>query len=396
VQRTFFGLLTRISALALLVITGACGGKTEPRVQAPSLPAVTVARPLVKEIIDWDEYTGRLAAVDAVEVRARVSGYLRSVHFRDGALVEKGDLLFVIDRRPYRAALTRAVADANQAEAQLQLARDERIRAVKLFESRAVSEEELNARIQTERAALARYKAVQAAVQSAKLDLSFTRVRAPIAGRISRELVTEGNLISGGGANSTLLTTIVSLDPIYVYFPADEHTYLRYARLDRRGERPNSRYASHPVRLQLADEKGFPHEGRMDFVDNRIDDATGTIMGRAVIPNPDYLLVPGLFARVQLLGRGPYPALLIPDAAVGTDQAQKFVYTVGEDNNVMRKRIVLGEQRGDLRVVTQGLSADDRVIVKGLQRVDAGVKVASEQISLRTLHGRQQASSHLP
>jgi RND family efflux transporter MFP subunit len=396
VQRTFFGLLTRISALALLVITGACGGKTEPRVQAPSLPAVTVARPLVKEIIDWDEYTGRLAAVDAVEVRARVSGYLRSVHFRDGALVEKGDLLFVIDPRPYRAALTRAVADANQAEAQLQLARDERIRAEKLFESRAVSEEELNARIQTERAALARYKAAQAAVQSAKLDLSFTRVRAPIAGRISRELVTEGNLISGGGANSTLLTTIVSLDPIYVYFPADEHTYLRYARLDRRGERPSSRYAPHPVRLQLADEKGFPHEGRMDFVDNRIDDATGTIMGRAVIPNPDYLLVPGLFARVQLLGRGPYPALLIPDAAVGTDQAQKFVYTVGEDNNVMRKRIVLGEQRGDLRVVTQGLSADDRVIVKGLQRVDAGVKVASEQISLRTLHGRQQASSHLP
>ncbi len=395
-QGTFFGLLTRIPALALLVITVACGGKTEPTVQAPSLPAVTVARPLVEEIIDWDEYTGRLAAVDAVKVRARVSGYLKSVHFRDGALIEKGDLLFVIDPRPYRAALTRVVADANQAEAQLQLARDERIRAEKLFESRAVSEEELNARIQTERAALARYKAAQAAVQSAKLDLSFTRVRAPITGRISRELVTEGNLISGGSANSTLLTTIVSLDPIYVYFPADEHTYLRYARLDRRGERPSSRYAPNPVRLQLADEEGFPHEGTMDFVDNRIDDATGTIMGRAVIPNPDYLLVPGLFARVQLLGRGPYPALLIPDAAVGTDQAQKFVFTVGEDNNVMRKRIVLGEQRGDLRVVAQGLTADDRVIVKGLQRVDAGVKVAPEQISLKTLQGREQASSELP
>jgi RND family efflux transporter MFP subunit len=395
-QRTFFGLLTRILTLAPLVIVVACGGKTEPAAQPLPPPEVTVARPLVKEVTDWDEYTGRLAAVDAVEVRARVSGYLTSVHFTDGAIVEKGDLLFVIDRRPYRAALTRAVADANQAQAQLQLARDERVRAETLFESRAISEEELNARIQTERAAAARYEAAQATVQTAKLDLSFTRVRAPITGRISRELVTKGNLISGGSANSTLLTTIVSLDPIYVYFPADERAYLRYARLDGRGERPSSRYAPNPVRLQLADEKNFPHEGRMDFVDNHIDDATGTMMGRAVIPNPDYLLVPGLFARVQLLGRGPYPALLIPDAAVGTDQAQKFVYTVGEGSTVVRKRIVLGERRGDLRVVAQGLTADDRVIVKGLQRVDTGAKVTPEQISLAARHGREQANSDLP
>ncbi len=395
-RRKLFEMLTSIPAVALFVMVAACGGKTEPAVQSPPLPEVTVARPLVREIVDWDEYTGRLAAVDAVKVRARVSGYLKSVHFRDGAIVEKGDLLFVIDPRPYRTALTRAVADANQAEAQLQLALDERIRAESLFESRAVSEEELNARIQAERAAAARYEAAQAEVKTARLDLSFTRVRAPITGRISREMVTEGNLISGGSANSTLLTTIVSLDPIYVYFPADEHAYLRYARLDRRGERPSSRYAPNPVRLQLADEKNFPHEGRMDFVDNRIDDATGTIMGRAVIANPHYLLVPGLFARVQLLGRGPYPALLIPDAAVGTDQAQKFVYTVSEDNTVARKRIVLGERRGNLRVVAQGLTADDRVIVRGLQRVDAGSKVAPEQISLTASYRRDQANIDLP
>jgi RND family efflux transporter MFP subunit len=383
----------------LLVVFGltACSGNTEPAPPAPpSPPAVTVAQPLVKEITSWDEYTGRLAAVDAVEVRARVSGYLQSVHFEDGAIVERGDLLFVIDPRPYQAALNQAQARAKQAETQLKLAQDERERAEQLFESRAVSEEELNVRIQAERGAAARLEAAQAAVQTAKLDLSFTRIRAPITGRISRELVTEGNLISGGSANSTLLTTIVSLDPIYVYFPADEHAYLRYARLARMGVRPSSRDHPNPVRLQLADEKGFPHEGYMDFVDNRIDEATGTMMGRAVVANPDHLLVPGLFARVKLLGEPPFEALLVPDAAIGTDQAQKFVYVVGEDDVVRRKQVVLGDSHGGLRVIRDGLTANDQVIVKGLQRAQPGSKVTPQQISLEAPDLPRQARLQRP
>jgi RND family efflux transporter MFP subunit len=381
------------SIVAALLV--ACGSHDDP---APKLPPlqVTIARPLVKQVADWDEYTGRLAAVDAVDVRARVSGYLESVHFRDGAIVEKGDLLFVIDPRPYQAALNQAKAEADQAQAQLQLAQDERARAERLYKSKAVSEEELNARVQAERGATARFAAAQAAVQSAQLNLGFTQVHAPISGRISRELVTDGNLISGGSANSTLLTTIVSLDPIYVYFPADEQAYLRYARLARAGIRPSSRDVANPVRLQLADEQGFPHEGHMDFVDNQIDNATGTMMGRAVVPNPNYLLVPGLFARVQLLGVGPHRAVLVPDAAIGTDQAQKFVYVVGKDNKVVRKQVFPGESYSGLRAIRKGLTPTDDVIIKGIQRVSAGSAVKPQQISLESPRFPQQASHVLP
>ncbi|MBA2491088.1 MAG: efflux RND transporter periplasmic adaptor subunit [Gammaproteobacteria bacterium] len=383
-------------APALISMLAACGGKTEPAPQAAAPPEVTVAQPLVQEITEWDEYTGRMAAVDSVEVRARVSGYLKSVHFKDGVIVDKGDLLFVIDRRPYQAALNRAAAQANQAATQLKLARDERERAERLFESRAVSEEELNVRVQAERGAAARLEAAQAGVSTAELDLSFTRVRAPIGGRISRELVTEGNLISGGSAGSTLLTTIVSLDPIYVYFPTDEYAYLRYARTAGAGKRPGTRNQDYPVRLQLADEDGFPHKGHLDFIDNRIDEATGTMMGRAVIPNPDYLLVPGLFARVELRGQGPSRALLIPDAAIGTDQAQKFVYVINEDNLVARKRVVPGERHGNLRVITDGLAEGDRVIVKGVQRATPGAKVQPQRISLDAAQWPSQAHLRRP
>ncbi|MBA3730878.1 MAG: efflux RND transporter periplasmic adaptor subunit [Gammaproteobacteria bacterium] len=374
----------------------ACGGKTERQTQAPAPLVVTVAQPLIRQIANWDEYTGRLAAVDAVEVRARVSGYLKSVHLRDGAIVDRGDLLFVIDRRPYEAALDRASAQANQAATQLKLARDERERAERLYESRAVSEEELNVRVQAERGAAARLEAAQAGVSTAELDLSFTRVRAPIGGRISRELVTQGNLIGGGSASSTLLTTIVSLDPIYVYFPTDEYAYLRYARTADAGEQPGTRDQQYPVRLQLADEQGFPHQGHLDFIDNRIDEATGTMMGRAVIPNPDYLLVPGLFARVELRGQGPSRALLIPDAAIGTDQAQKFVYVINEDNVVARKRVVPGERHGNLRVISDGLTEGDRVIVKGVQRATPGANVNPRRISLESPQPPRQARLRRP
>jgi RND family efflux transporter MFP subunit len=370
-----------VTALLMTVLLTACGGKSDPAPKPPP-PTVTVARPLVKQVTDWDEYTGRLAAVDSVKVRARVSGYLKSMHFKDGAFVSKGDLLFVIDPRPYQAALDRAKARADQAKAQLELARDERARAERLFESNAVSQQEFQARVQAEREAAARLEAAQAAVHSARLNLGFTHVRAPISGRISREFVTDGNLISGGTANSTLLTTIVSLDPIYVYFTADERSVLRYMRLARRGIRPSSRDFRNPVRLQLADEKGFPHKGYMDFVDNQIDEATGTMMGRAVIPNPNYLLVPGLFARVKLRGEGPYKALLVPDAAIGTDQVQKFVYVLGKNNIIARRQVQLGEVIGGLRVIRAGLSADDEVVIKGIQRVQAGSPVTPERASL--------------
>src|SRR5680860_1436058 len=385
-----------LMAPALISMLAACGGKTEPAAQAPAPPEVTVAQPLVQEITEWDEYTGRLAAVDSVDVRARVSGYLKSVHFRDGVIVDRGELLFVIDRRPYQAALNRAAAQANQAATQLKLGRDERERAEGLFEARAVYKRQLNVRVQAERGAVARLEAAQAAVSTAELDLSFTRVRAPISGRISRELVTEGNLIDGGSASSTLLTTIVSLDPIYVYFPTDEYAYLRYARTAGAGEQPGTRNQEYPVRLQLADENGFPHQGHLDFIDNRIDEATGTMMGRAVIPNPDYLLVPGLFARVELRGQGPSRALLIPDAAIGTDQAQKFVYVVDEDNNVARKRVVPGERHGGLRMIQEGITADDRVIVKGLQRAQPGAKVTPQRISLDAPRPPRQARLRRP
>jgi RND family efflux transporter MFP subunit len=390
------GLCGEIAAAFATVLLAACGSHTDSAPKPPPPPEVTSARPLVKKITNWDEYTGRLAAVDAVDVRARVNGYLESVHFKDGAIVNKGDLLFVIDPRPYRAALNRAKAQAAHARAQLQLALDERARAERLYASNAVSEEERNARIQAERGAIARYEAAQATVQSARLNLGYTRVRAPISGRISRELVTDGNLISGGSANSTLLTTIVSLDPIYVYFPADELTYLRYARLAQKGVRPSSRDVANPVRLQLADEKGFPHRGYMDFVDNRIDRATGTMMGRAVVRNPDYLLVPGLFARVKLLGGIPHRALLLPDAAVGTDQAKKFVYVVGKHNKVVRKEVMPGESYGGLRVIRKGLAATDDVIVKGIQRVSVGSTVTPQRISLESPGFPQHADRRLP
>lgn len=338
-------------------------------------PEVTVAHPLAQSITDWDEYTGRLAAVDSVEVRARVSGYLKSVHFEDGAIVEEGDLLFVIDPRPYQAALDEAQAQVTRARVQLELATNDLERAERLFRSRAVSEEELDSRTQQKREAEASLQAAQAAVAATRLDLEFTSVSAPIAGRIGRKLVTEGNLVSGGSANSTLLTTIVSLDPIHVYFTADEKAYLAYQRLAGLGSRPSSRDVANPVRMQVAGEQGFPREGKMDFVDNRVDESTGTMQGRAIFPNPDGLLTPGLFAQVQLLGEGPYDALMVPDAAIGADQATRYVYVLGQGNQLERRDIVPGRAIGRLRIVKSGLEADDRVVISGLQRIRPGLEV---------------------
>ncbi|MGH8034127.1 MAG: efflux RND transporter periplasmic adaptor subunit, partial [Lysobacterales bacterium] len=345
-------------------------------------PKVTVAKPLLRQVTDWDKFTGRLAAVNSVDIRARVSGYLETLKFKEGSIVDKGDLLFVIDPRPYEAVLSQAQAALTQEKARLQLASNELKRVQKLYGSSAVSEEALDTRTQAHLASLAAVEAAQAQVVAAQLNVEFTHIKAPIRGRISRAIVTEGNLVSGGNEGATLLTTIVSLDPIHFYFTGNERAYLRYLRLDQAGSRPSSHNSPNPVRLRLADETEFEHEGHMDFLDNRIDAATGTVQGRAIFPNPADILVPGMFAEIQLLGEGPYEALLIPDEAIGFDQSQQFVFVLDVDNEVQRKEVILGRMEQGLRIVRSGLGKDDRVIITGIQRVRTGVAAEPELVDL--------------
>jgi membrane fusion protein, multidrug efflux system len=375
----------RSTLAACLVIASLAGcSKGESTAPPPAPPTVEVAEPLLKEITEWDGYTGRLQAVKRVEVRARVSGYLQSVHFKDGAMVKRGELLFVIDPRPYQAALDEANAQLTRARVQLDLANTDLARAQNLFEQQAISEEELEQRTQGQKGAVATVQAAEASMRRAELDLTWTKVRAPISGRIGRELVTQGNLISGGSAGATLLTTIVSLDPIYLYFTADEQALLRYIRLDRAGLREASRTAPNPVRMQLADEARYPHLGHMNFVDNEIDEATGTIQGRAIFRNPAMTLTPGMFARILLKGRGPYETLLIPDAAVSADQATRFVYVVDKNNVARRRDVVLGRWVADrLRVVEDGLKPGERIVTEGLQFVQADAPVSPQVQKLK-------------
>ncbi len=366
----------RLLAVLLALLAAACGPAGPP--PPPPPPAVTVATPLVRQVTDWDEYTGRVAAVHSVEVRARVGGYLESVHFTDGALVREGDLLFVIDPRPYQVALDEARAGLTQARVRLDLAAKNLDRAQRLVVSSTISEEALDVRTKERREAEAGLQAAEAAERAAALDLGYTRIRAPISGRIGRKLVTGGNLVRAGNQDPTLLTTIVSVDPVHVYFTADERSFLRYMRLAEEGVRPSSRDVANAVRLQLADEEGFPHLGHMDFVDNQVDQATGTMQGRALFPNPDGVLTPGLFGRIQLRGEGPYEALVVPDQAIATDQAQRIVYVVGADNVAVPRPVTLGRTLGALRVIRRGLAATDRVVINGIQRVRPGLPVAPE------------------
>ncbi|HSP98788.1 MAG TPA: efflux RND transporter periplasmic adaptor subunit [Candidatus Dormibacteraeota bacterium] len=353
-------------ALLFAAIAG-CHGTPPPAAIPP--PKVTVAKPVSRSVTEWDEYTGRLEAIDSVEVRARVSGYLEAVKFRDGAMVKKGDILFIIDSRPYTAILRRTEAELALAKARLELAQSRFERASRLVARNAISQEEADTRAAEARQAEASVQAAQAALEAARLDVEYTEVRAPVSGRVGRKLVTEGNLVNGAsGSQGTLLTTIVSLDPIYVYFEADERSYLKYVRLAQEGKRPSSRNTRNPVQIAFADEKGFPHEGYTDFVDNHLDEQTGTIVARAVLANPDNLLSPGLFARVRLIGSGEYAALLIPDEAIGTDQARKFVYVVDADNHARYRPITLGPMIDGLRVVRDGLTVDERIVVNGMQR----------------------------
>ena len=355
--------------------TAGCKPKSHVAPQQP--PAVSVVQPIARDVVEWDEYIGRLESPETVEVRARVSGYLDKVHFKDGKEVKKGDLLFTIDRRPYQAEYDRAEAEHERAESQADLARSDAERARNLIATKAISQEDFDTRTKTYASALAAVKSAHAALESAKLNLEFTEVRSPIDGRTSRAVVTAGNLISGGvsGAGATLLTTVVSQDPLYCYVDADERSVLKYLQLRREGKRESALDKPIPAEMALADEVGFPHKGFTDFVDNKIDPTTGTLHSRGVFPNPERALGPGFFARMRIPGSGKYPALLIPDRALGSDQSQKFVYVVNAEKKVEFRPVKIGPMIDGLRVVKEGLKPGEQIIVEGLLRVRPGVVV---------------------
>lgn len=371
------GRLSSLLALPLLALVSQLVPAADQAATAPP-PAVTVAKPLAKRITEWDEYTGRFVAKQRVEVRARVSGYLDSVHFHEGQLVEAGQLMFVIDQRPFIANVERARANVAQAQTQLRVAQLEFERGKRLTASKAMSRETMEERRARRDSAQAEVDAASAALRSAELDLGFTEVRAPMAGRVSDIRIDVGNVISGGSADSTLLTTIVSLDPIEFEIEASESEFMRYTRLESAGKRKSSRDVENPVEARLIDEQGWPHKGRMTFVDNELDPATGTMLGRATFANPDHVLLPGMFARARLYGEGEHDAILIPEAAIVTDQATKLVMVVGADDVVEARPIALGPLLDGLRVVREGLTADERIIVVGVQRARPGQKVTPE------------------
>jgi len=362
--------------IVLLAITlSGCGDKP-PQPAAAGPPPVTVAQPTKRTVTDWDEFTGRFEAVEEVQVRARVGGFVTSVEFRDGAFVKTGDLLYVIDARPFEAVAEQADGQLADARARAELARRELDRALTLNQTQAVSDSIVDQRRQALQAARASQMQAEGLLKAAQLNIEFTHVVAPIGGRVSRHLVSVGNLVQGSEGSSTLLTSIVSLDPIYVYFDMDEATYVRNNRLYFEGKRPSSRENPNPVQVTLVGETKPSRDGKMDFVDNRLDVSTGTLRGRAVIPNPDYSILPGQFGRVRLIGSSPYEALLVPDTAIATDQSRKIVFVVKDDDTVEAKPVILGPLDEGLRVIREGLKPEDRVIVDGLQRARVGAKVA--------------------
>ncbi len=347
---------------AVSILLAACEQQEQASAPPPPPPEVTVANPLQKDIVEWDEYTGRFQAVERVDIHARVSGYLEEIAFEDGQLVEAGQTLFIIDRRPFTIAL-------NRAQAQFEFAQKEFNRFQSLERTNAASQARLDQAAEALRSA-------RADLQQAQLDLEFAVVKAPISGRISEATIDAGNLVSGDAQSGEPLTTIVSINPIHFYFEASEQQFLKYSRLNQSGARAGSRDAANPIFIKLQDEKEFAHVGRMDFVDNEIDESTGTILGQAILDNPDDFLTPGVFGRARLLGSGIYEATLVPDHAVGTDQSRKFVMIVNADGAAERRFVELGPLRDSgLRIIRSGLDGSERVIINGLQRARPGTPV---------------------
>ena len=372
--------LIRLLLLLLAPALTGCGESGPQQGSAPPPPTVTVANPVQRAIVDQDEYVGRFVPVDMVEVRARVSGYLEQVHFEDGQLVKQGDVLFTIDKRPFQATLDQARANLELAKANLIFTQGDLQRATQLVQAKSISEQTYDQRVQAFRSAKASVEANEAAIRQAELDLQFTDLRAPVSGRIGDRRVTTGNLVTGGtGGTTTLLATIVSLDPIRFEFTFDEAAYLRYERASHSGKDVTGREGNVLVALRLIDEPDFVHQGYMDFIDNVIDRSSGTIRGRAQFSNSEGLFTPGMFARIRVPGSPAYQALLVPDAAIASEQARKYVLVVDEDNTARQRYVTLGQLIGDLRVIKESLAADDRVIVNGLMLARPGAKVAPEE-----------------
>ncbi|MBC8087162.1 MAG: efflux RND transporter periplasmic adaptor subunit [Phycisphaerae bacterium] len=365
----------KASAVAILasVVSSGCAANAAPPPPAP--PAVTVAEAIERTTDDFQEFTGRLEAVDVVEVRPRVAGLLQRVAFREGTEVRVGAVLFTIDPRPYQAELNRAKAELERVKSRALLAHSEVERSRNLVEKQAISREEFDVRVNAEREVAASISAAEAAVETAALNLEWTEVRAPITGRIGRANVTEGNLVQAGAPAATLLTTIVSLDSIFVYFDADERAFLKYGDQSRSDSRQNLRNGKFVVQMALADDNGFTHAGRVDFVDNQLDANTGTIRARAVFSNASRSFAPGMFARVRLLSGAEHKVVLIRDDAVGTDQDRKFVFVLTDKNTIEYRVVQLGRITDGLRSVTSGVATGEKIVVNGLQRVQPGASV---------------------
>jgi multidrug efflux system membrane fusion protein len=363
-----------VAPIAFTTLLAACT-KTSAQQGPPPPMQVAVASVIERDVTEWDEFTGRLQAVDSVEVRPRVSGFVSAVRFSEGAMVRKGDLLFQIDPRPFQAEVDRLQAELTRAQATVQRATSELERAARLRKENAIPVEEHDRRASFAQESAAQVSAVEAALRAAQLNLEFTQVTSPISGRVSRAIVTEGNLVSSGQGQATLLTTVVSLDPVYAYFDADEQIYLKYTTGGSRNRGSIDRH----IRMALSNEEGYPREGTLDFIDNQLDNSTGTIRGRAVFRNTDGQLTPGLFVRLRLAGGGQYHGLLIQDRAVGTDLSKKFVYVVSPKKEIEYRPVTLGPIVDGLRVVRTGLKPGESVVVNGLQRIRPGITVAPVQ-----------------
>lgn len=366
-----------IPATLLFSVLLIAGCSKAPQAEAPQPPAVTVAPVEQREIVQFDEFTGRLDAVESVEIRPRVSGYLQEVRFQSGQLVKKGDVLFLIDPRTRKATFDRAEADLQRAQAQAEVAERDAKRAEQLLTSKTISPEESDQRIWNDKQAKAALLSAQAARESARLDLEFCEVKSPIDGRVSRALVTVGNNVSGVDGFTTLMTTVVSVDPIYSYSAVDEPTLLKFQRLLRDKKLTPDEQGRVAVEMRLGDETDFPHKGYLESLDNRLDPASGSIALRTVYPNADGKLMPGLYSRVRIPGSAREPVLLISESAVGTDQNQKFVLTLSPTNTVEYRPVQLGAVVDGKRVVRSGLKAGEQIVVNGLMRVRPGMPVAA-------------------
>ena len=366
-----------VAGLFIAVSMSACkpAAKGPAGPSSAAIPDVTVAKPIARRLTDWDEFTGRLIAREKVEIRARVSGYLTEVHFKEGTEVKEGDLLFTIDPRPYQAIVQRAEAVLAQAKTNAELANIEAKNATTLRQGQVISTEESERRLKSAAGEQAAVRAAEAMVTTANLDLEFTEIKAPISGRVSDARVTQGNLITGGTSDPTLLTNILALDPIYVDFEVDERSALKYREMHKSGERESALFQRIPAEMALVNQEGWPHKGEIDFVDNQINPETGTIRARGIFPNKDRLMSPGFFAKVRIPGSGEYDGLLIRDAAVGDDQGSSYVWVINAEDKAVYRPVKLGPLVDGMRVVREGLKADERVVILGLMSVRNGSQV---------------------